>query len=301
MLMFFLFFWQVLPSYLCNEVTTVLCVCMRNEDLYAEEWINYHLLLGFNKIHIFDNNHIESQLLRNISNIYRDKIIVERTTRDGTQLLSYRRCLRAHNKTNTWGAFFDADEFLVLKKHFSINDFVKSFYMNSSIGAISFNWIMFGSNGHKDYSPEPVLERFTQRGTCLNHHVKTMSHIPDVMSQGHHNSELFNGKIQVDPHGNQICQPVEVGQSCSFSPFNFYGTEDVAVLHHYCTKSYAEHTSKRLRGRAAVPRSQNQYLGPNGFTHIWTSFVLHDGLGTGITDRSAIEFRDKLMAYRRIT
>jgi hypothetical protein len=32
-------------------------VCMaKNEDYYLQEWINYHLKLGFDGIHIFQNN-----------------------------------------------------------------------------------------------------------------------------------------------------------------------------------------------------------------------------------------------------
>ena len=35
---------------------TLLCVIVKEENCYLEEWINYNKLLGFDKILIYDNN-----------------------------------------------------------------------------------------------------------------------------------------------------------------------------------------------------------------------------------------------------
>jgi hypothetical protein len=39
-----------------NEMKVAIVCIAKNEDLYLEEWVNYHLKLGFDRIYIYMNN-----------------------------------------------------------------------------------------------------------------------------------------------------------------------------------------------------------------------------------------------------
>lgn len=39
-----------------EEPVAGICACARDEGLYIEDWVRYHLALGFSKIIIYDNN-----------------------------------------------------------------------------------------------------------------------------------------------------------------------------------------------------------------------------------------------------
>ena len=137
-----------------------------------------------------------------------------------------------------WAAFWDVDEFLVLKKHDAVQQLLEE---HLSSGALSLNWQVFGTSGKLLYEPLPVTKRFVYREEERNQHVKSIVRLRDMdLTEGpnpHYPKKLSSG-TQHNTDGYAFEGPYHDGPT------------DVAVIHHYMTKSYQEYTKKRMRGRA---------------------------------------------------
>lgn len=102
------------PSkYVFNRSVTdaVICVIALNEEKYIDEWIKYHLALGFSHIYIYDNS--ENYSLKNKSSRYVTVIHFPGHTK---QLEAYDLFIITYKNKHKWAAFIDCDEFIILKK-----------------------------------------------------------------------------------------------------------------------------------------------------------------------------------------
>ena len=210
-----------------NRKQKVALVCIaKDEEHYIQEWVSYHKKLGFDKIYIYQNN-------------WRTDImdpIVEKIEMDGhpMQATAYLNFIDAYSAEYDWVAFFDVDEFLVLKKHKNIHEFISDY---SDAEAIGINWVLFGDNnllGPTDYS---VLSRFTSRQTAVNPHIKSVLNLRKKIRPifGHIHS----------PDNYQITSP----EGSTFAgPHNHNGSDQIAQLNHYFGKTYMEFLNKIKRG-----------------------------------------------------
>lgn len=205
----------------------VALVCIaKNEDNYIKEWVDYHIKLGFDNVFIYENDwrcdYTHPQLV---------KIPFDGLSQ---QMVAYNNWLKHRKNGFDWVAFFDVDEFLVLKKHKTIQEFVSDYNSKNGIGI---NWYFFGNNGHEkvedDYSQ---IKRFTKRGSVMNHHIKTILNCNVKCNMKVHNPD----SVQiVSPEGNQI-----------YGPFNYKFSDEIAQLNHYFCKTPEEFKKKCDRGRA---------------------------------------------------
>jgi hypothetical protein len=203
-------------------------VCIaRNEDRYIDEWIQYHLKLGFDNIFVFcdkwkyTGEHYPGVRVFNIK--------IEGVP---PQIPTYNFALSSFGDKYDWIAFFDVDEFLVLKKHASIHEFLAD--KHDSIGV---NWKLFGDNGlAKDDGSMGVLSRFTKCQSTPNHHVKAIvkCNIEDEMATPHNPNHLWLGSDGIFHEG----------------PYCPDGNTDEAQLNHYFCKTRAEFKLKQDRGGA---------------------------------------------------
>ena len=209
----------------------VALVCIaKDEDEYIKEWIDYHKKLGFDSIFIFENN-------------WRCKVkddIVTAIEFDGVvkQIPAYNAFIERFGYDYDWAAFIDVDEFVVLKKHENIKEFLKDY--DSVENGIAINWVLFGNNGHEEPSEKySVLERFTKREAIPNSHIKTflkMKRFLVKMVNPHHPNVMLN-----DTNLSEI-----------IGPFNTKGNIDVAQINHYFCKTLPEFRKKIARGRADI-------------------------------------------------
>jgi hypothetical protein len=65
------------------------------------------------------------------------------------------RRLAAEGGNHTWTAFFDVDEFLILKKHAHVEDFLLE---KRARGTLAVNWLMFSGMSRTPRSPAPVTK-----------------------------------------------------------------------------------------------------------------------------------------------
>ena len=234
------------PPGLYPNGSAVLCVIVLNEKPYIDEWINYHLGLGFSKIVVYDNSasfdlrewRLQEQITPMVEVIHFPGL--------APQERSYLTCAQSalngqFGENKKWAAFFDVDEFLVLKKHEHVDQLLEE-HLPKGSGALGINWAWFTFNGKLLCDAKPVTKRFVYRDPNVNQHVKSIVRLEDMKmnSKPHaHYPHLKNGN-QHDTNGTVFS-----------GPFNKNGPLDVAAFHHYNTKSYGEFVKKGQRGRTA--------------------------------------------------
>lgn len=204
----------------------VALVCIaKNEDNYIQEWCDYHLKLGFDHIFIYENNWR--------CNLNSDKITKIPFDGQVMQVPSYNHFIQNYSDKYEWAAFFDVDEFLVLKKHSNVKEFINDYKEYNAIGV---NWYFFGSNNQSFVEGEySLLKRFTKRSSKINEHIKTILKLNKNTLMGVHNPNI---------------QIVDTNYNLFSGPFNPNGDDNIAQLNHYFSKTKEEFNLKRSRGRA---------------------------------------------------
>lgn len=220
-----------------------ICAIAKWEDEYLEEWIDYHLMIGFQHIFLVDNN--ESNSVEKLL----DRYVVEGSLTiipfrgiPHVQAQAYEYVTHFFGEQIKWLALIDIDEFFVLKKHSSIIELLREY---EDVPAIAVNWLCFGCNGHIRKSEGSVMDRFTKPANTsesyiINHAIKSIIRpivfikIYDASFRNVHRWSLptFNEKRQI-VYQNTIKPSYE----------HLY-------INHYYTKSYEEFKKKCQRGDA---------------------------------------------------
>jgi hypothetical protein len=232
-----------------SEISAV-CAIMIKEEKYVEEWIQYYLYgLGFTRVYIYDNS--DENSLKDLPKKY-EHVTVIHFPGKAKQLVAYNDWL-VKNKALPdeervkWCAIFDADEFLVLKKHANITEFLREHCSSPDTGGVAINWYMYGDSNLKESTDEPVTKRFTKRASEVKSHVKAIiqceltKSIPDI----HGMNEYINGATLKDTRGVIVTLANVVNGGTHPN-----GPVDIAVIHHYFTKTRPEYELKRARGKA---------------------------------------------------
>jgi hypothetical protein len=221
---------------------------------YVDEFVDYHLALGFETIYLYDNSddfELQEWSLRRSPN----EVVVQHFPGTAQQLPAYSHCGRRIQKedSHNWIAFIDIDEFIVLKgdEHEYIMDLLST--VDSEAGGLSLNWLVFGSSHQRSYTPAPLTKRFQMREPDVNTHVKTIVRTHKWRSpKGHpHNHRYAGNATSVDTRGHRI--GLGSAGSGNHDAFNPEGPSDIAVIHHYHTKSLEEYRTRCKRGLADQP------------------------------------------------
>jgi hypothetical protein len=212
--------------------SALVCIA-KNEDNYIQEWVDYNLKLGFDTIFIYENfwkcpiNHPQ------VVNIPHDD------ASNSKQPNAYALFKNEHGDKYDFAAFFDVDEFLVLKQHQCVNDFLAE---RVEYPAIAVNWASYGDSGlteviDNNYS---LLKRFTKR-KIFHAGIKTIL-----------NLKLSNWAIQSVHCAfcvNMVCPAgFSIPPNSSSNP---NGNYDIAQLNHYSVKTLQEFRRKQSYGLRA--------------------------------------------------
>jgi hypothetical protein len=221
--------------------TALVCIA-KDEDHYIDEWINYHLKLGFNAVFVYANDWSYVPNNKDVFVYYIPGKI--------QQTNSYNHFIQNHGDCFDWVAFFDVDEFLVLKQHKNIKEFLSDY---DECNAVGINWAIFGNNEHETINNNySVLERFTKRskveclvegkGKNVNEHVKTIVKLPTTTFQDIHT-----------PHASWYNTKKELITGSFNAPVDW----SVCQLNHYFSKSTEELKIKCAKGRADNGETRN--------------------------------------------
>jgi hypothetical protein len=226
---------------------TVIFTLAKYESQYIEEFVIYHIGIGISHIYIYDNEDIPTYKFILDKYIKEDKVTVihypGNNYERGVQCMIMEDFATNYmkEKNNTHAIGIDIDEFIVLKKHTNINDFIKEF-IKDDVAGITMNWRFFGSSNNKENDYRPVTQRFIMREEGYSLHVKT---IFDVDKFSHyrciHIIEPKKPFVIKDTNGNIINHIAQ-------NEFMINNEDHYIQLNHYSSKTYNEFMYQRVRG-----------------------------------------------------
>jgi hypothetical protein len=209
------------------------------------EWVDYNLGIGFSTLYIYDNTD-RHELQQWGEERAKYSIFVTSFPGHRKQSSAYHSCpLRTKKEGHDWVFFTDFDEFLVLRSHRHVADFLQDYGRKSSVGAIGISWRVVGDSGKSCYEPFPVSKRFqmlAERWYGKNMYIKSIVKL-----------EAMNLDLPVfDPHMFHLKAPFKMintdGIAFNRSRLYDFGPDNVASVYHYYYKSRQEHVVKRARG-----------------------------------------------------
>ena len=203
----------------------VALVCVAKwEDYYLDEWLEYNNKLGFDKIIMYQNDWR--------TDIEKPYLIKEVCDGRSIQVPLYNQVLRTNTEYD-WIAFIDCDEFIVLKKHNNIKDFINEYKDRTNI--ISLNWYFHGNMGIEKRTCNSLLKMFPKRNKDVNEHIKVIvnTRTNQQMMLPHN---CFNPSM--DTNGNTFT-----------GPFHPNGPTDVAYISHFHNKTKEDWEIRCRRGR----------------------------------------------------
>jgi len=129
---------------------------IKNEAEYMPEWLEYHLLVGFEKFYVYDNESTDN--IKQILQPYIDSGIVEYTYWPGTamQMPAYHDCVERHKNDTFWLAVIDIDEFVIA----DCKNVATALHNFENSAAIVLQWLIYGDSGIVNKEPGLVIERF---------------------------------------------------------------------------------------------------------------------------------------------
>jgi hypothetical protein len=229
-----------------NHIKPVIFCIAKLEHRYIEEFVKHHLSIGFDMIYIYDNEDQPTyqNLLKHLDKVY--VIHYPGKARQNTTLECFTKNIMQRDSI-THVMNIDCDEFVILKKHNNIKEFINE-YIKDDCAGIGINWRFFGDSGKKEYQNEPIMKRFTMCQRNGDHHVKTLfdkkyykcfntMHHVHVTDNKH--IKCTNGTIVTGPYNPNI---------------------DISViqLNHYKTKTFEEFKFIRQRGYADSNNYENE-------------------------------------------
>ena len=141
-----------------------LCAIGRLENLYAREWVEHHLRIGFDHIIIYDNNREGEEHFEEVLQDYVDSrkaTVIDYRDRDKAQRSAYNDCYSCYGTIYDWLAFFDFDEFLFINKTLpqDVHELMRRY---DGWQAVMVPWLMMTDSGLLHYDPRPITVRFTE-------------------------------------------------------------------------------------------------------------------------------------------
>ena len=233
--------------------SALVCIA-KMEHLYIEEWVRYYLHIGFDAIYIYEND--EEPKYAEMLKMYPQVTVIPfpgvGSPVRSVQYYMLEAFCRDHKDKYKWIAHFDCDEFLVMKKHKTVNEFCQD-YLGNEEGGIGICWAHFGDNGHSKYTPEPVTFRFTKR--------------EDVMKNGRAYIKCIVCSSCIDKYIDFHIPELKKGaiKNTNGDILKYREIKEVAIdvvqLNHYLCKSREEFGRKRIRGQAGVPSTHPNKFG----------------------------------------
>jgi hypothetical protein len=232
-------------------------VIVIHEDPYIREFLDHYFSLGIDKMVVYDNSPsaVMSVLSEDPRVLYHHFPGKQKQMPAYIHFIEY--CRANPSEAPDFVGFTDADEFLVLKRHPTIQDFLTSTAADCS--GVAIPWRMYGNCGLTTYDPRPVVERFPTPATGSTHDL-FKSFVRPLEVRGINNPHFFyTTRGTRNAAGTKVLEFAE-------DPCEDAG--GVAVLNHYFTKSYKEFMQKRARGRSdiASTRAASEFFE-------WASFL----------------------------
>jgi hypothetical protein len=240
-----------------------IAACARWETLYIAEWLTYHRALGYDHVYLYCNDDDPALLRDAVAPFLQSGFLTfHHHSVQGQQFEMYVHFLEHHLHESEWLSFLDIDEFLRLPAGETIADFTARF---PAADCILFNWIFFGTSGHKTPPAGGVLENFTRREVELHPLTKYVARAEILrqldLSDRHRIHAFWHEPVSkidaavtaVNVLGEPITTyPDGVSGAAARAHLNIPSRREAilatAALHHYAFRSEAAFHSRAARG-----------------------------------------------------
>ncbi len=219
-----------------------ICLIIRDENEYLEEWLEWHVRQGVEHFYIYDHGSKQpvSEYIATLDKTISDKITVRDFggSHDFAQHEAYNDCLKRYAKESRWIGFIDADEMVRVKCGKKIPELLKYY---ESFAGLFMRWIVYDANGQIKKSDKPLRERFTHvTPTDIDDGIgKTFVQPLLIKYMNTHNGYVYKGFYVVDENRRKV-DDNEIRK--------YDSTDDLVCVDHYYTKSYEEWLEKMRRG-----------------------------------------------------
>lgn len=181
-----------------------ICAIVKNEARYIAEWLEYHLLLGFDHICLYDNGSEDD--LAEVYAKFDSVSVIPWPERGEQQRTAYQDYLRRNAKADIWAAFIDADEFIYDVAGTGIRHYLAS--RPRDCGGVEMPWVIFDCNDHETRPPGLVIENYTRAHTVApQQNVKTFCRPQCVNIENFLSPHSFTYK---DGFSSQLCSESEL-------------------------------------------------------------------------------------------
>lgn len=229
------------------------CLIIRDENEYLEEWLRWHIGQGVEHFYIYDHGseYPVKDFVASLGVEISEKVTVIEWSGEhkDAQPDAYNDCLKRFRTESRWIGFIDADEQVRIKTGQILPEFLKGFEDYAAMFAV---WLIYDANGHVTKTAAPLRARFTH----VNFNDEYASRMGKVFVQAMlmremviHNGSPEVGFDVVDAHKNRIAPYVI---ACDKPTYDFI------CVDHYYTKSYEEWINKLNRG-CAHAKYQRKY------------------------------------------
>ena len=236
----------------------VVCAMAKNENKYINDWVNWYLSIGVDKIYLYDNNDISTQYVGEcIEQI--DKVVIKdvrNVVGEKIQQKIYTSFYNEYGNTFDWCIFVDIDEFLQV-------DNVKTFLSNTKYNdyeQIRVMWKLFGDDNLIERNETiPVYKSFHR--VIKKTYNRDLVHIGNLERQG---KFIVKGHLKdvviTSPHfashekrENLLKSCLPSGAECNSKVviYECYDNEKV-YINHYMTKTLKEFVEQKLNRSDAV-------------------------------------------------
>lgn len=209
-----------------NICKIAVCLIVKDENDYLQEWLAHYRNIGVDHFFIYDNN---SQIPIELKD---QDVTVIKWTDDAfaSQLRAYTNC--CHNTEYDYIGFLDTDEFYMSKTMNIKLDFENFKKLYGNFEAIGLYWRMYGKTAPFLEERQPVTE---YKQWHKNNHIKTFVNPKAVLGFPDPHKPIIRGKF-ID----------ELGRNVTSSIGNH--TSETAWIKHIWTRSIPEFTEKLQRG-----------------------------------------------------
>lgn len=219
------------------------CLIIRDENEYLEEWLRWHIGQGVEHFYIYDHGSTKpvKDFVLSLGSEISEKVTVTDWSgkHKDAQPEAYNDCLKRYRGESRWIGFIDADEQVRVKTGQSLPAFLKDYEDYAGVFAV---WITYDANGQVKQTNEPLRKRFTRINTNDQWAIKAGKVFVQPLFMRDmviHNGSPELGFDVVDEHKNVVAP---------YSLVCDHATIDFICVDHYYTKSYEEWVNKIKRG-----------------------------------------------------
>jgi len=147
---------------------------VKNEARYIPEWIEFHLMQGYDHFILYDNGSTDNVF--EIAKPYTDAGLLEfrfypAGLEGAKNFWLAEQCCKEQRGKSKWIDFRSLDERVFCPTGRWVTEFLKDY---EQFGGVAVAWEEFGFNGHKTRPEGLLIENYTQTCKDLGHHIKTI-------------------------------------------------------------------------------------------------------------------------------